>query len=91
LRCFESYLHNRHQIVKFNRNVSNPSQIEDISIPQGGNLSIILLAFYVNDLTDLELNSQVVLYADDLTLIITVKIDTELQFKINEDINKINQ
>jgi hypothetical protein len=91
LRWFESYLHNRYQIVKFNRNVSNPSKIEDISIPKGGNLSAILFVFYVNNLTDLELNGQVVLYADDLTLKITAKTFTELQFKINEDINKINR
>ena len=88
LSWFELYLQNRYTFVSFNKKLSTPKPI-NISVPQGGCLAPLLFIYYMNDIQELQLEGQVYLFADDLTLVIKAKTYTELQNKIDFDLKTI--
>ena len=68
LKWFESYLSNRTQFVRIDKNTSNSKKI-DIGVPQGTVLGPILFLIYINDLEKNIHNGKIVKYADDTNLI----------------------
>ena len=61
---FESYLKNRHQIVKIGDTLSDKMQIT-FGVPQGGILGPILFLLYINDIKNSSKILKFFLFADD--------------------------
>lgn len=67
LNFIKSYLSNRHQITQIGQSKSSLHEITT-GVPQGSILGPLLFLVYINDLTQLKLNGNVTLYADDTCL-----------------------
>ena len=67
LRWFQNYLKDRKQYVMFSDSKSELDQLF-YSVPQGSILGPLLFNLYINDLTSLEINMNVTLFADDSCL-----------------------
>ena len=89
LELFKSYLTNRKQIVVIEGNKSN---IKDVTagVPQGSRLGPLLFILYVNDILD-DLESEVMIFADDTTLLATGHDPAETSATINRDLQKISE
>ena len=86
-KLFSSYLHNRKQIVVVDGSKSSVKPI-NAGVPQGSRLGPMLLIIYINDIT-LNIKSDILIFADDTTLLASGK-STEVTSKIlNEDLQKI--
>ena len=88
LELFKSYLTNRKQIVVIEGSKSN---INDVTagVPQGSRLGPLLFILYVNDILD-DLESDVMIFADDTTLLATGHDPNETAAQINRDLEKIS-
>lgn len=64
---FDSYLTNRSQCVKIGSHFSS-FKINPCGVPQGSVLGPTLFNLYLNDICDLNLNSNILLYADDVVI-----------------------
>uniref|UniRef100_A0A1B6KPU2 Reverse transcriptase domain-containing protein n=1 Tax=Graphocephala atropunctata TaxID=36148 RepID=A0A1B6KPU2_9HEMI len=85
LDLFASYLDNRFCNTKIGNKISNLEQIT-CGVPQGSCLGPLLFLIYINSITDLKLNGELVLFADDTALIVK---GNKLYEKTNEDLTKI--
>ena len=87
LNLFKSYLSNRKQIVVVD---GVKSQICDVKagIPQGSRLGPLLFILYINDIKD-GLESELLIFADDTTLIATGPDPAMTTAQINRDLAKI--
>uniref|UniRef100_A0A1B6GF67 Reverse transcriptase domain-containing protein n=1 Tax=Cuerna arida TaxID=1464854 RepID=A0A1B6GF67_9HEMI len=85
LNLFASYLDNRFCNTRIGNKISNLEKIT-CGVPQGSCLGPLLFLMYINSITDLDLNSKLVLFADDTALIVK---GNELYKKTNEDLTKI--
>ena len=89
LELFSSYLTNRQQIVVINGEKSLKREIK-AGIPQGSKLGPILFLIYINDIT-LDIESDILIFADDTSLLATGK-STEITSEIlNRDLDKISK
>ena len=88
LTFFKSYLSNRRQIVVVD---GVKSETRDIlaGVPQGSRLGPLLWILYVNDLCK-NLESEVLLFADDACLFATAKDPAQTAEIINRDLAKIH-
>ena len=98
LNWFTSYLTNRKQMVDFNGTKSTTLEIKT-GVPQGSILGPLLFIIYMNDITNVSIIFDEVLFADDTSLISTLckfivnisnginKHDTNLA--INSELDKI--
>jgi hypothetical protein len=85
----QAYFSNRKQIVKVNDEFSSILDVRH-GVPQGGVLSGLLFNFYVNSINQLELNSSLFLYCDDISLVTCDNDITGLKAKIANDLKKIS-
>jgi hypothetical protein len=87
LNLFKSYLSNRKQIVVVD---GVKSHIEEVKagIPQGSRLVTLLFILYINDITE-DLESEVLIFADDTTLIATGANTEETAAQLNRDLGRI--
>ena len=88
----KSYLDNRYQKVDWNKHYSTWDKIR-CGVPQGSILGPLLFLIYVNDLPlinkDIK-DHEIILYADDTSVIITVPLHMELNTQANLLFYKIN-
>ena len=92
LDWFKNYLSNRTQRVALNGQFSDWGYIK-AGVPQGSVLGPLLFLVYVNDIVDI-IRSNIRLYADDVTLYITVDdpIDsTKSAETLNKDLKEIEK
>ena len=81
------YLKERIQMVKINGCFSEEAHIK-YGVPQG---SIILFLLYINDIKDVPQNGQIMLFADDSSMItIAITVSSLIQ-KVKSDLNLIHQ
>ena len=87
LNLFQSYLSNRSQVVVVD---GVKSDIKPIlaGVPQGSRLGPLLWILYINDIVE-NLESEVLLFADDTCLFATGKDPAETAEIINRDLAKI--
>ena len=88
LKWFQSYLTDRKQRTYVNGSLSDYGSTV-CGVPQGSILGPLLFLIYVNDLPASGLSSTPRLYADDTCLTLTSHDPTDLQIKLNSDLNKV--
>ena len=83
-----SYLSDRKQIVVVD---GEKSDILDLKagVPQGSRLGPLLFIIYINDIEN-EIESDILIFADDTSLFATGSDPTETALQINRDIEKIS-
>ena len=90
LKLFQSYLTNRKQIVVVDGMKSNVTDIK-AGIPQGSKLGPLLFIIYINDITEIDLESEIFIFADDCSLLV-IDISPEKTIEIlSRDLDKISK
>ena len=88
LELFESYLRGRQQVVVVDGVKSDVKEVK-AGIPQGSRLGPILWILYANDILK-NLNSEVMLFADDTCLFASAPDPAQTAEILNQDMQKIN-
>ena len=84
---FNSYLTNRSFIVNVRKEYSSPGKLS-CGVPQGSILGPLLFLQYVNDMPQ-ALNSELLLYEDDTSLIYMGKDTKTIEEQLNMDFNSL--
>ena len=86
---FKSYLTNRRQVTVVD---GVKSEVRDVmaGIPQGSKLGPLLFILYINDIQN-ELESEILIYADDTTLLASGANPAESAEMLNRDLCKISR
>ena len=90
IALFKSYLHGRTQQVQIGNTKSDQLPI-NFGVPQGSILGPLLFIIYINDLPLYIKNCQTDMYADDSTIHTSGSNIKELQVKIQQDLNCVEQ
>lgn len=85
----KSYLMNRTIKVIVNDSISKPQPL-NVGVPQGSILGPILFLIYINDIFNLNLSSDILLFADDTTISLGGSGIDLVCKKITQDLNEIN-
>ena len=88
LTIFQSYLSNRRQCVVVDGIKSEWLEIQ-AGVPQGSRLGPLLFLIYINDIVE-NLESEILLFADDCSLLATGIDPTETTEILNRDLQKIS-
>ena len=67
IKWITSYLSDRTQCTRIGTNISNDMKVET-GVPQGSILGPLFFLCYINDITNVCKNSQILMYADDTVL-----------------------
>lgn len=67
-KLIKSYLENRKQVVKINKNILSDEGTTRGGIPQGSSLGSTLFKIYIDDMINQENHNNVILYADDTAI-----------------------
>lgn len=86
LSQLQSYLVNRSQVCKVNGVFSNPVLI-NTGVPQGSILGPLLFILYINDLLDLQ--EDILSYADDTVVMLSSTTWNELQLRLTQKLDII--
>jgi hypothetical protein len=88
-KLFESYLENRQQVVKVDTIFSTIRKI-NYGLAQGGVLSGTLFNIYINSINICQLQSSIVMYCDDISLVTTELNPILLKQTLENDLAKIS-
>ncbi|KHN87287.1 RNA-directed DNA polymerase from mobile element jockey [Toxocara canis] len=89
---FKNFLYER-QVATFANDVLSNFGVVEIGIPQGGVLPPLLFAFFMSDIKSLNLEGNVVMYADDTQLLYSChphEFD-KVEVAVKNDLNKVNE
>lgn len=90
LELLKDYLNNRYQYVNYQNVDSNQKAIKH-GVPQGSILGPLLFIIYLNDLENVTINFTPLLYADDITLITNIDIESKLNIeRLNAELGSIS-
>ena len=85
---FESYLFQRKQCVVIDGQKSSKIEIR-AGVPQGSRLGPLLFLIYINDIVK-DIESEILIFADDTTLLACGKDPAETSAILNRDLQKIS-
>ena len=88
LNLFISYLTNRKQCVIVDGAKSSLLDVK-AGVPQGSRLGPLLFIIYINDIVD-DIESEIMIFADDTTLLASGKDPAETACQLNRDLHKIS-
>ena len=88
LNLFTSYLSNRKQCVIVD-GVKSSLQNVNAGVPQGSRLGPLLFIIYINDIVK-DIDSEIMIFADDTTLLASGKDPAETSSQLNRDLDKIS-
>ena len=89
-KWFNSYLSNRTQKTSVNGVLSN--SVETVyGVPQGSILGALLFIIYINDIKEVIIHSQIVLFADDALIFISGKNAEDCTKHLQEDLKRISE
>ena len=87
LELFQSYLENRKQVVVVENTKSDIKNVQ-AGVPQGSKLGPLLWLVYIQDILE-NLESEVLLFADDTCLFASAEDPSETLKILNRDLQKI--
>jgi hypothetical protein len=90
INWFTSYLSSRTVVTSINNSTSSARPVT-VGVPQGSILGPLLFLIFINDLPQCLNNCKSILYADDTLLYYSAKSTTELEAKINADLQSLSQ
>ena len=88
LELFQSYLSNRRQVTVVDNVKSDVKQVT-AGVPQGSRLGPLLFILYINDI-EKDLESEILIFADDTTLLTFGANSLETSNTLNKDLVKIS-
>ena len=86
---FAIYLQDRLQSVCIGNNISKPASIQ-LGVPQGSILGPQLFTLFVNDLPNSVTIGQVIMYADDTTIMYSSTNSAEIETGLNADLDRVS-
>jgi hypothetical protein len=89
LNWFRNYLAERKQRLVVNRKMSEETSIT-AGVPQGSILGPLLFIIYMNDLIEM-INTEIRLYADDVTLYVAYTEGEQAKEQMEENLTKIQE
>ena len=88
LKLFKSYLIERKQCVIIEGVKSTPKEIK-AGVPQGSRLGPLLFIIFINDIVK-DIESEILIFADDTTLLASGNDPSETSEMLNRDLNRIS-
>ena len=87
LNLFRSYLSDRKQCVIVDGEKSNLLEVK-AGVPQGSRLGPLLFIIYINDIVK-DIESEIMIFADDTTLLASASDPAETSAQLNRDLEKL--